>query len=176
MRYAEVDLSEQSNSREFRLRIIREFAAIFIAIFVIVGFIVMMYLTYVQVENLDKYNRTKDLLMIINGFVGIVIGYYFNRVSTEVRAEKAESAARTANETAQGAIAGQKNAVEEKKVASEAASSTKSELRNLASAAQALLANSGDQQTRGASVTTRGDEDHINALRDAVESAERILS
>jgi hypothetical protein len=45
----------------------------------------------------------KDLLLFINPLVGVVIGYYFNRVSTEARAEGAERTAQQATATAQQA-------------------------------------------------------------------------
>jgi hypothetical protein len=47
-----------------------------------------------------SFGRIKDLLLFINPLVGVVIGYYFNRVSTEARAENAERTARGAAATA----------------------------------------------------------------------------
>lgn len=47
-----------------------------------------------------SFDRVKDLLLFINPLVGIVIGYYFNRVSTEARAENAERTARGVAATA----------------------------------------------------------------------------
>jgi hypothetical protein len=169
-------MTENFRKGEIGLRYLREIAALLIAGVVLIGFIIMMRETYSQVENIDKFNRTKDLLIIFNGLLGIVIGYYFNRVSTEVRAEKAESAARTANETAQGAVEAHKNALHENKAAKEATSIVKNELRNLSDAAKTLLINPGSEQTRGASTTTTNVENEIKKLQDAIERADRILS
>ncbi|MCA1615225.1 MAG: hypothetical protein LC800_14050 [Acidobacteria bacterium] len=51
-------------------------------------------------QNDPSFDRIKDLLLFINPLVGVVIGYYFNRVSTEARAENAERTARGAAATA----------------------------------------------------------------------------
>jgi len=47
-----------------------------------------------------QYARVKDLLLFINPLLGVIIGYYFNKVSSDLRAETAEMAARTASVTA----------------------------------------------------------------------------
>jgi hypothetical protein len=42
------------------------------------------------------FARAKDLLLFINPILGVVIGYYFNKASTEGRAEQAEENTRAA--------------------------------------------------------------------------------
>lgn len=42
-------------------------------------------------------------LLIVNPLLGVVIGYYFNKVSTEARAESTESTAQSATMSAQQA-------------------------------------------------------------------------
>lgn len=158
---------------ETGLRYLREIAALLIAAVILGGFLLMMRDIYSNVGGENQQER-KDLLHIFTGFLGIVIGYYFNRVSTEARAEKAESAARRANETAQGVIVEHRNALHESSVAKEAAGIAKNELRNLLIAAQNLLENSASRTTRSSSVV--GAENEFKTLRDAVERAEKILS
>jgi ABC-type multidrug transport system fused ATPase/permease subunit len=51
----------------------------------------------------EDFGRAKDILLFINPFLGVVIGFYFNKVSSEARAENAESNARVATATAQQA-------------------------------------------------------------------------
>ena len=170
-------MPEKIHKEEIGLRYLSEIAAILIAAIVMIGFIILMRETYSHVgpgkEN--EFHQTKELLQIFTGFLGIVIGYYFNRVSTETRAEKAESAARTANEKVQGAIEGHQNALHESSAAKETAHIVKSELRNLANAAKKLLENSGNQQTRGNAVINSGLENELNKLQEAIERSERLL-
>ena len=170
-------MSDKVQKDELGLRYLREIAAILIAAIVLIGFIMMMRETYSHVgagkEN--DFNQTKDLLQIFTGFLGIVIGYYFNRVSTEARAEKAETAASNANDLAQGAVAAHQTAVKDTLAANNVVIETKSELRSLTDAAKNLLANSVNPQTRGAAVIGDGIENDLKTLQNAVERAERIL-
>ena len=170
-------MSDKVQKDEIGLRYLREIAAILIAAIVLIGFIIMMRETYSHVgagqEN--DFQQTKDLLQIFTGFLGIVIGYYFNRVSTEARAEKAETAARNATDLAQGAVVAHQIAVKDTLAANNVANTTKSELRSLANAAKNLLANTDNQQTRGSSVIGNGIDNDLKILQDAVERAERIL-
>jgi hypothetical protein len=47
-----------------------------------------------------EFGGVKELLGIVNGIVGIIIGYYFSRMTTEARAEKAEQTAEKATDAA----------------------------------------------------------------------------
>ncbi len=78
------------------IRRFREYIAASIAGIIILGTFVLIALSFVFIENNEQFTRAKDLLLIVNPFVGVVIGYYFNKVSTDARAEHAEDAARTA--------------------------------------------------------------------------------
>jgi hypothetical protein len=44
--------------------------------------------------NADARSAAKDVLLVLTGLVGVVLGYYFGRVPGEVRADKAESEAK----------------------------------------------------------------------------------
>ncbi len=45
--------------------------------------------------NANTQSAAKDVLLVLTGLVGVVLGYYFGRVPGEVRADKAESEAKT---------------------------------------------------------------------------------
>jgi hypothetical protein len=44
--------------------------------------------------NADARSAAKDVLLVLTGLVGVVLGYYFGRVPGEVRADKAEGEAK----------------------------------------------------------------------------------
>lgn len=48
------------------------------------------------VADQEAWSRTTDILVILNGLVGVVLGYYFGRMPGEARADKAEAEANTA--------------------------------------------------------------------------------
>jgi hypothetical protein len=49
------------------------------------------------------WEHAKDVLLILNGLVGVVLGYYFGRIPAEVQANKAETAAAGARSEARAA-------------------------------------------------------------------------
>jgi hypothetical protein len=53
--------------------------------------------TILSVSNASTYAAAKDVLLFMNGLVGVVLGYYFGRVPGDARADKAESEAKAAN-------------------------------------------------------------------------------
>jgi hypothetical protein len=85
-------------------RRLRETMAAAIAGIVVVSFVAMTALAFFYTNSNETFSRAKDLLLFINPVVGVVIGFYFNKASTEARAESAEKTARTANDTAQQAV------------------------------------------------------------------------
>lgn len=86
-----------------------------------------------------SFERVKDLLLFVNPLVGIVIGYYFNRVSTEARAENAERTAQGAAASAlqSEAARGQAQTLADKSKAE--ADAAKSALGEVIPAAETLL-------------------------------------
>src|SRR5216110_1104429 len=82
-------------SADSKLRILREAVAATIALLIVLGTTVMLYIVFTRYvagddQAADKhFERAKDLLLFVNPLLGVVIGYYFNKVSTEARAEKA---------------------------------------------------------------------------------------
>jgi hypothetical protein len=80
----------QSSSGEFKERVT---ATIGVMILIMFGAVAVA-AAFAAMSNDalgDNFNHLKDLLTLLSGFVGTVIGYYFGRVGVEKRAETAES-------------------------------------------------------------------------------------
>jgi hypothetical protein len=86
-----------------RLARFREYVAAGIAIIVVVGTGALIVVAITKTSSTDSFTNIKDLLLFINPLLGYVVGYYFSRVSTEGRAESAESVARSTAQAAQEA-------------------------------------------------------------------------
>jgi hypothetical protein len=91
------------------LRRWREFVASGIAIVIVIAAIAMLVVAFgyigrpPEVTPEVRFSQVKDLLQYIFPIFSFILGYYFNKVSTEARAENAESTAKTAVVTAQQA-------------------------------------------------------------------------
>lgn len=100
---AELRPAEGGSAPDIMPRWVKESVTALIAI-VLVGCLVFMIRQAFQslgsAQSDTSFDRLKDLLLFINPLVGVVIGYYFNRVSTEARAENAERTAQGATATA----------------------------------------------------------------------------
>jgi len=70
-----VEVAADSGLRRFR-----EYVAAMIAVIVMLGTIVMMIIALRYVNSSDQFSRAKDMLLLINPLLGVVIGYYFNKV------------------------------------------------------------------------------------------------
>ncbi|HZQ07543.1 MAG TPA: hypothetical protein VFD70_13260 [Anaerolineae bacterium] len=76
---------------------LRELVAGGLAFLLILTFLIMCVIAVQNLPNADVFQRTKDLLLLINPFVGVVIGYYFNKVTSDARATALQRAADTAS-------------------------------------------------------------------------------
>lgn len=121
------------------LRRFREYVAAGIAIVIIVGTLVMMVMALRYVDSSDQFARAKDLLLIINPLLGVVIGYYFNKVSTEARAESAEATAQSAALNAQQATEARNAAEAKAQAARTEAEEAMSTLSAVSQAAEKVL-------------------------------------
>ncbi|SRR6266508_5303381 len=114
----------------------RELIAALLALIVVVGTAVLIAkaFRFVGVEDTkdQSFQHAKDLLTIILPLLGVVLGYYFNRVSTENRAETAEKSAQTATTNAQQANEARQHAEAENR-------ETKDSLKEVSNAAEKLL-------------------------------------
>jgi hypothetical protein len=82
---------------------LREYVSAAIAGVIVLGTVAMLILAFNYLSSPQEFDRIKDLLLFINPLLGVVIGYYFNKASSEPRAETAEAAAKTAVASAQQA-------------------------------------------------------------------------
>jgi hypothetical protein len=83
----------------------REWVAAIISLMIITGSFVMIGVSFSYISSPgDEFARVKDLLLFINPLLGVVIGYYFNKVTSDTRAETAETAAKTAVISAEQAV------------------------------------------------------------------------
>jgi len=83
----------------------REWIAAIISLMIITGAFIMIGVSFTYISSPgDEFARVKDLLLFINPLLGVVIGYYFNKVTSDTRAETAETAAKTAVITADQAV------------------------------------------------------------------------
>jgi hypothetical protein len=117
---------------------LREFVAAGIAITIIVGAVVMLLQAFRYIDS-EEFDRVKDLLLFINPLLGVVVGYYFSRVTTEARAEKAETAAGTAMDTAQEATEGRNQAEAEAEAAKSEAEEVTLALKDVSEAAEKMM-------------------------------------
>lgn len=68
-----------------------------LGILIVLATLITVIFTIASVNNQTAFSAAKDVLLFMNGLVGVVLGYYFGRVPADVRADKAESETRTAN-------------------------------------------------------------------------------
>ena len=129
----------------------RERVAALIALLVILAALTMAVIAFRYIGDSEKFARAKDLLLIINPVLGVVIGYYFNKVSTEARAESAESTARSATADARRAAESREEAEELARAARGEADETRGRLDDLSRAAERALA---QRPSRGVAMAT----------------------
>ncbi len=103
-----------------------------LATLIVVGTIGLMLAGIAYLSNKDEFDRIKELLLFINPLLGVAVGYYFNKSSTEGRAESAEATARTANLVAQQAQQSQSAAQTDAAKATELAQAATQSLNEMA--------------------------------------------
>jgi hypothetical protein len=86
-----------------------------------------------------RFNRVRDLLLIINPLVGVVIGYYFNKTSTDARAEQAEATARGAQAGAQASERARERAEQGMQAAQTRSDEAMAVLSEVSDSAQVML-------------------------------------
>ena len=88
---------------------LKEIVAALIALIIIGSLLALLWKSFQYVGGDERssaaFQQIKDLLLFVNALTGVVIGYYFTKVSTENRAESAEATARDATAVARAAAA-----------------------------------------------------------------------
>ncbi len=158
--------NDTTESAEVGLRRLREWVAALVAILVLLGTFYLVYLAVTMLGDDKRFAQVKDLLLFVNPLLGVVIGYYFNRTTSEARAENAEATAKRASATAQQALDGQKTAQAE-------ATEAKKTLNVLTDAAERALGGARRAGTLGAEETGTTMEEI--ELRLALDRAKSLL-
>ncbi|MCA1579899.1 MAG: hypothetical protein LC796_00625 [Acidobacteria bacterium] len=153
----------------------RERVAAGIALLVIVAALGMIVWSFRYLDDKEKFGRAKDLLLIINPVLGLVIGYYFNKVSTEARAENAEKTARTATADARQATESRDKAQDLADAARTGAQEMGTHLEEVSAAAEKVLAQTPDRPAGvlAAGDTAKGGADARRELENALARARR---
>jgi hypothetical protein len=95
-----------------RLLIGRELVTNVLGALVVLVALVIAIVTIFSVNNASTFAAAKDVLLFMNGLVGVVLGYYFGRVPGDARADKAESEAKKANSRRDQVVATVKTVLE----------------------------------------------------------------
>ncbi len=172
----------------------KEYVAATIAVVVVVGMVIMMTIALFTTGDDVQFSRIKDLLLIINPLVGVVLGYYFNKVSTEARAENAEATAQSAVANAQEAGKARDNAMVEVQAAKSETDKAKTDLatshqhaeemqgafQDVSQAAEKVLGEASTQQESILSGASRGGPgepagEALQELQAALRRAKRVM-
>jgi hypothetical protein len=158
------------------LRRLREIVTAVIAFIVVLGFAAMIIVAFLQLDD-TRVDRAKDLLAFVNPLVGVVIGFYFNRTTSEARAEQAEQTAVTADQAAVEARKAQQTADFQARDAQAAKETAKAHLSNLTTAAERMLTETpqGSGVLGGKETAPSELQDAMADLRAAVAGAKRVL-
>ena len=122
---------------EFILRRFKEYVTAAIAGLVLLGMVVVL---IIAIRVTESFDQLKDILLILNPLVGVVLGYYFTKVSTEARAENAEATAKTAVANAEQATKARDEVQTELSVTTHQVQETRAALKDLAQASEKFLA------------------------------------
>jgi hypothetical protein len=91
--------AEQNVSRwtpDLILQAIKEVVTAVLGLTIVIFTLAMAYKVFTYVGN-QNISDAKDVLMLVLGLAGVVIGYYFGRVPADARAAQAQGQAETAN-------------------------------------------------------------------------------
>ncbi|GAB4542669.1 MAG: hypothetical protein Kow0063_35000 [Anaerolineae bacterium] len=122
------------------VRRLREFVSAGIAILIIISAVVMLIQAFNFLTSPEEFDRVKDLLLFINPLLGVVVGYYFNKTTSEARAETAETTAQSAMASAQEAAEARNKAEADADAARSEAQEVKTVLKDVTVAADKMMA------------------------------------
>jgi hypothetical protein len=131
----------QQNMEEPDLRRFREYVAAFFAALFIIATLILIIIAFINTEDEAIYSRMKDILLILLPYTGVVLGYYFSKVTIEARAEKAETAAQAALSTAQTATQERSEAVTRATESEKSAEEWKSSVAELYTLSNTMMHN-----------------------------------
>jgi len=134
---------------EFVLRLFRERVAAIIALAIVVGSFVMIGLALSFVSDAEQFSRAKDLLLFVNPILGVALGYFFNKFTSDARAETAELAAQSASASADQAFQSRDQALGEKETVRVENAEMKSAMQDLAGCVHEMMAHSAPAPALG---------------------------
>jgi hypothetical protein len=92
--------AEQNSSRwtpELILQAVKEWVTAALGLVIVIFTLAMAYKVFTYVGENDKISDAKDVLMLVLGLAGVVIGYYFGRVPADARAAQSQGQAEAAH-------------------------------------------------------------------------------
>lgn len=158
---------------------IREYvtAALALIMLATTGILILSSLKYIN--NSESFSRVTDLLKTVIPLLTFVFGYYFNKTSTEPRAEKAEETARVAAVDALQAIEAKTHADSDAKMAKDETRDVKSALAELGQTTEKYLSHLSSPRPgtlRGGQNQTESEEKLRLELRAALLHAKRHIT
>lgn len=78
---------------ELRMQLIKEIVTAVLAFLIIIFTLVIAWRSFNLIGNAAKVAQAKDVLTVMLGVAGVVVGYYFGRVSGDARASQANASA-----------------------------------------------------------------------------------
>jgi hypothetical protein len=132
---------EPSSPNKSNVSVFREYFSSILALLVVGAFLAMVGFTLpVAFNGTDEaLTRAKDLLTLVSPFTGMVIGYYFNKATSDARAEHAEQNAQVATQTAQKAVVDREKAMEIAQVSEAQAEAIRTDLLEMWTAANEMV-------------------------------------
>jgi hypothetical protein len=184
----QLDPNSPQPSSKSGLNTFREYFSSILA-FVIVGAFLLMVGVTLPIAfngNDEALTRAKDLLNFVSPFAGMVIGYYFNKATSDARSENAEQNAKEATQTAQKATIERERADELVQRTEKEKQEMRTDLLEMWTAANAMVNETpgiaGDQSKRGL-IPLSGEEESASAapaanktmwkLQEALKRAEK---
>lgn len=164
-------------STELLLEKWRELFAGVLAVLIVLGMFGVCWVAVQSLANPAQFQGAKDLLLIITPFVGVVLGYYFNKVTSDARAGALQRAADSASQAASNAMTDRDRAEAQAKTAQAQAEQMRSALSDVVTAADAAKT---EQPGNLGVLGVEGGQAASNAqqiqLMVALERAKRTLS
>jgi uncharacterized protein HemX len=78
---------------ELKMQLIKEIVTAALAFLIVIFTLIVVWRSFTFVGNTQKVGDAKDLLTIMLGLAGVVVGYYFGRVSADAQASQANAKA-----------------------------------------------------------------------------------
>ena len=160
---------ENPNPPTVWLPLLREIMAGGIALFVVGVFAALLLRAMKDVTNAPDVTLAKELLGMVNPLMGLVVGYYFSRVTSEARAERAEATVTATLRSAERASTAREHAESDARTARQRAGELAHALEGLTRAAEEALAR------QGAAQEAVRPADRASDLESALERARRAL-